>query len=617
MAIAPTTVVKLYEGVPWSRDKLDFRYFGTYAKRNAYFNETLTPKAVFTNFTYLRNEEGHPISVPIGTAGYNEQSGDKIPNAFGQIMRCNYVFYQNPSYAESWFGGFITDVVYKNDGCAWIYFEEDIYQNWFSNITIDSGFIERETVDDDTVGKHRLIEPVNMCEYMTIGGSEIMEMSKSYLSIVIFMTEEPPDNFYIGTTESTTVLGEIIQTPDLFDCCRPGIQGGFPQSKFICVCKFSDEFWNNYTFNKKAGGTYSTHVADAVLGFVRKQPSITAIYLLPTNALSYTAGAWVPATPSASQLHLLPSQNTTIFSKTVSLPPLTQRYNNNKCLTAPFTKLLLSCGGTTQELAFENFMGGGKIDVEFVFELSETPSYSVNLFQYNEHYVPRARNKLYGLTFDKFPQLNWNTDSFSQWVSYNKGTIISTISGAMVQAATLVAGAPDLQTATRLAQKPEWMSKHAYYPRHKRETYFTNADEVSGYYLNAVGDVGSSIGGLATNALNAYCAPDNPKGSGANTNVTFLQGVYNPEIIVRQIRPEYLASVDNYFSMFGYRVNRVGKPKLTSRKNWNYIKTQNAHCSGAAPQYAIEFMERALDTGCTFWHKNAVGDYGDLSNPIV
>ena len=45
---------------------------------------------------------------------------------------------------------FITDIVYKNDGCAWIYFEEDIYHNWFSNIIIDSGFIERETVADDT-----------------------------------------------------------------------------------------------------------------------------------------------------------------------------------------------------------------------------------------------------------------------------------------------------------------------------------------------------------------------------------------------------------------------------------------------------------------------------------
>ena len=96
-----------------------------------------------------------------------------------------------------------------------------------------------------------------------------------------------------------------------------------------------------------------------------------------------------------------------------------------------------------------------------------------------------------------------------------------------------------------------------------------------------------------------------------------MLGLYDPELYVRQIRPEYLTSVDNYFSMFGYKVNRVGKPNLTSRKNWNYVKTQNAHCSGAAPQYAIEFLEKALDTGCTFWHKDSVGDYGDLSNPIV
>lgn len=617
MAIEPNTVVKLYENIPWSKDKLDFRYFKTFDERNAYFNTTKQARWTLTNFSYLRHEEGHPIAIPIGTSGYDAQSGDTIPTTYSQVLHCNYVFYQNSNYKERWFGGFITDVKYVNDGTVWIYFEEDIFQNWFPYISIDSGFIERENVSDDTIGKHRLIEPVNMCEYMTIGGSGMLQMTKSFLSVVIFMTEEPPDNFYIGSTESSSQLGEIIQTPDLFDCCRPGIQGGFPQSKFICVCKFTDEFWNNYAFNKSGGGKYSTHVADAVLGFISKQPSITAVYLLPTTALSYTPGSWAPATPSAGNLHLLPSQNTTIYSKTVSLPTLTQRYKNNKCLTSPFTKLLLCCGGVTQELSFENFMGEGKIDVEFTFELSETPSYSVNLFQYNEQYIPRGRSKLYGLTFDKFPQLNWTTDAFSQWLSYNKGTIITTVSGAMVQAATLAIGAPELQTATRLAQKPEWMSKHAYFPRHRAETYHPNADEVTGYYANAAETISSSVGSLATNALNAYCAPDNPKGSGANTNVTFLLGLYEPEIIVRQIRPEYLTSVDNYFSMFGYRVNRVGKPNLTSRKNWNYVKTQNAHCSGVVPQYAIEFIENALDVGCTFWHKNEVGDYGDLSNPIV
>ena len=129
MAIAPATTVKLYEGIPWSKDKFDFRYFGSYANRNKYFNETLTPKAVFNDFTYLRNEEWHPISVPIGVNGYNAQNGDVIPTTYSGIMRCNYVFYENPNYMQHWFGGFITDIVYKNDGCAWIYFEEDILGN--------------------------------------------------------------------------------------------------------------------------------------------------------------------------------------------------------------------------------------------------------------------------------------------------------------------------------------------------------------------------------------------------------------------------------------------------------------------------------------------------------
>ena len=580
MAIAPTTVVKLYEGVPWSRDKLDFRYFGTYAKRNAYFNETLTPKAVFTNFTYLRNEEGHPISVPIGAAGYNAQSDDKIPNAFGQIMRCNYVFYQNPSYAESWFGGFITDVVYKNDGCAWIYFEEDIYQNWFSNITIDSGFIERETVDSDTIGKHRLDEGFSG-NYVVTAKKHGSWLDVTNLTPVLFLTEPPLSNL------SNTPLVSTIKTSDYFKCCGAGFLTGW-QTPLYCLYLKDTNYYNN-SIGGHAGGSY-------IAGYAAKDPSVVALRMYPIDMINKVVPLTIKSESGErwtfeSQILQPPYELTIgdmvgyITEEAASLKLDGGGYKNNKLKTSPYVKMRAVFNGSESEYAYENFTEAPKFRVSATIGVdSDYSCKAINYCNYTDDATGPNNNKgclIYEMRSNGCPAFGWTKDSFSQWYSYNN------VPYRGFKAATnLISGA---------------------------------LGGVSGALYNPVSGLNGSIYGMPDLLMEGYQADREPDRVGelGYSGTTWANNDGGLNTYCMSFNSDLLHSIDNYFSMFGYKVNRVGKPKLTSRKNWNYIKTQNAHCSGAAPQYAIEFMERALDTGCTFWHKNAVGDYGDLSNPIV
>ena len=83
------------------------------------------------------------------------------------------------------------------------------------------------------------------------------------------------------------------------------------------------------------------------------------------------------------------------------------------------------------------------------------------------------------------------------------------------------------------------------------------------------------------------------------------------------IRPEMARIVDNYFSMFGYKVNRVKTPNVNGRYNWNYVKTVGCYIEADIPQDDLQQIKNMFDAGNTIWHHpNTFMDYSQ-NNPIV
>jgi hypothetical protein len=88
-------------------------------------------------------------------------------------------------------------------------------------------------------------------------------------------------------------------------------------------------------------------------------------------------------------------------------------------------------------------------------------------------------------------------------------------------------------------------------------------------------------------------------------------------IIPVSIKAEYAAIVDNFFSMFGYKINRIKVPNITGRRNWNYVKTNGCYVGGNVPQDSLNEFKNMLDNGITFWHNpSTFMDYSQ-SNTIV
>lgn len=80
------------------------------------------------------------------------------------------------------------------------------------------------------------------------------------------------------------------------------------------------------------------------------------------------------------------------------------------------------------------------------------------------------------------------------------------------------------------------------------------------------------------------------------------------------IRETFAKKIDEFFSRYGYTVNRVGVPNITSRPAFNFLRCTEAHIEGSIPNEDLLEIKAVLEHGVTFWHNHNVGDY-TVANP--
>ena len=81
-----------------------------------------------------------------------------------------------------------------------------------------------------------------------------------------------------------------------------------------------------------------------------------------------------------------------------------------------------------------------------------------------------------------------------------------------------------------------------------------------------------------------------------------------------QIRAEYARKIDDYFSMFGYKIGEIGTPQIRNRSAWDFVKTRNCTISGNIDLDYLVILRSIFDRGVTIWHTNDIGNYGLANN---
>ena len=98
----------------------------------------------------------------------------------------------------------------------------------------------------------------------------------------------------------------------------------------------------------------------------------------------------------------------------------------------------------------------------------------------------------------------------------------------------------------------------------------------------------------------------NMNNGGVNT-ATHKQQFYGGRC---SINWQHAKVIDDYFTMYGYAINRCKTPNYFSRPHWNYIKTIDITLEGSVPADAMKKICDIYNNGITFWENgDEVGNY--------
>ena len=119
---------------------------------------------------------------------------------------------------------------------------------------------------------------------------------------------------------------------------------------------------------------------------------------------------------------------------------------------------------------------------------------------------------------------------------------------------------------------------------------------------------GAGIGGIAQTMIQvqeASLQSPQAEGNTATGDVNYATGLTTFTAYARSIKYEYAVMIDNYFSMFGYKVNRLATPNIHKRSNWDYMKCIDVNLEGDIPEADMDKIRRLFNEGCTFWHSTS------------
>ena len=131
-----------------------------------------------------------------------------------------------------------------------------------------------------------------------------------------------------------------------------------------------------------------------------------------------------------------------------------------------------------------------------------------------------------------------------------------------------------------------------------------------------------NFAGQVANALQqtkvARMTPDQAKGNASTGTLSYATNAVG-RYTARKMscRYEYIKAVDDYFSMFGYKVNRLGIPLKNHRQNYWYCKTLSANIDGNIPNEDMETIKAIYNNGVTYWKNPANIKNYSVSNNIV
>lgn len=458
--------------------------------------------------------------------------------SFDTCLTYNYCMYKNEGYSNKWFYAYVTDMRFESNNSCSCRLVNDVFQTWMFDYTLKPSFIERSHVPKSSD---------------TIGAYTYPEGLETgdYVCNVHYV-----DN--ISSQVNSVILGCTINP-------------------------FTSTTQQIYKYNDKYNGLISgcgyykwmANEVNALLLTIQRiadigqSDSIVTLFMYPSD--------WAPYKDTSVDTKVMPSDTPITFDYGITRIESLDGYAplNKKLLTYPYCYIMASNGIGTANVYKQELWDldpdtssttYNKMVIRRWAVLCPGGSARVSPLNYNGC----AINVDEGFSLGKFPQLSWPVDLYTNWEVQN-GTNLFGVS----------------LTAT--------------------ESGFLGS-ALQGTVGALTGDVGNIAGGLRgvwNTMQEQYRHSLLPTALGGNINsgdVSAISGTMAFQYQKMGIKQEFARKIDAYFEMFGYKLCTVATPNITSRSNWNYIKTIEVNILGDIPEDDMQRLKDLFNGGFTVWH---------------
>lgn len=478
------------------------------------------------------------------------------------LYQYNYVMYRNNGFSNKWFYAFIDKVEYLNHNTSAISIRTDVWQCWQFDLDYKPTFVEREHVNDDTIGAHTVKENLEV--------GELIDDNSSVYSFAV----APAIGFLVSSLPTGRSLPDYNKS--LF-----GVYSGYT-TFFVMSATDADKILEIF---RGAFGSDPSYGIQSI--FIVPSTSLTTLYPSSTT-WNYSGSDIRIYFPSGSYTNMLAT-----YSHDVTRPSTLDGYTpkNNKMFTKEFCMIQLTNGcGLFADYYWENFANKSTANFKTYSVLGQ--GCEIKTFPQNykgisteppeeatasETVEANTRTWDYAIDSVKLPICGWTTDYFTTWV-LNNG--VSFASNALEKG---------IATGTSVAEK-NWV----------------------GTASNAL----SLTADLVQTGITLGTTPDFAHGSTTSIS-SIVSGKKAISFKVKTCRAEMAKICDDFLSKFGYKVNEVKVPNVTGRTNWNYVKTIDCYIKADIPQEDLKEIKDMFNNGVTFWHNPATfADYSQ-NNAIV
>ena len=201
------------------------------------------------------------------------------------------------------------------------------------------------------------------------------------------------------------------------------------------------------------------------------------------------------------------------------------------------------------------------------------------------------------IAYGKFPTCAWSGDAFTNWLTQNSVNIAISagLTAGGIAASILTAGGAAAAAGTAV-----------------------NIGTSTSLAASGTMSVANNVGGLIGQFHQASLLPNI---SGGQATGDIIWSASRSTITIKQMRAknEFIRIIDEYFTRYGYKTNRVKTPNITGRTYWNYIEIDGHDVLGHGniPANYMQIINAIARKGVTIWHNHAnIGNYS-LNNTIV